>query len=839
MISVTCRMGRFLCLFLFLGLTFFPLNGADVSIQDDQTYKVYAEQEQTLDVNKLFVYEDETNEKEFDYIQSIPDNFYTPYTRFESLDNDKTYWIKFRIQNTTNNDFSFILFSGTNAKETIYFIREGRVSERKAGYLVPASQREIPLGYKSKSRLDIASQEAVVVYIRTQSLDKFEPRFNIKLVSEETWNQKAQSRQLFEGVFTGLLLILSFLGLIFFAYTGAREFLYYGLYTLSNCIYFLNYYGYLDLYVFPNNPEYLMPIWVLVTLTAVFYFAFARSFIDTKEAFPRWHKVFGIAMKVMVAIYVINVIFLLTTGDAKTAIILHNSFNILICLMTLVFIVSISSKKMMVVRYFSLGTAFLLVTVLITSYQYLENFDSDIPYVAQIGILIEVLLFSLGIGHKIKRDFHNHNITQESLIIQLTENERLQLSINQELEEKVAERTHLINDQKKQLQKAWKEAEMATKAKTEFLSVMSHEIRTPLNAIISLSHLMEIENESEETQEYIDALKFSAESLHSLINDILDYNKIEAGKIDLESTEFSLIDLLKNICESFKYKASSKEVRLILQVGDHTPDRIMGDPTRLTQIFNNLIGNALKFTHEGNVTIAASLKGIKDDAAVVSFVVSDTGIGIPKEKLDEIFEDYEQASRETTRKYGGTGLGLAITKKLIELHQSNINVHSVEDEGTQFNFDIEFKINDSMQIFDDANELDDTKNLNNARILVVDDSDMNRLVLKRFFSMWNADCLEARNGYEAVELANETAFNLILMDLEMDGIDGFETTCQIRKDSKLNKESRIVAMTAQRASDLHQKIEESAMQDLISKPFEPQDLYHKIKQYLLLDGERA
>lgn len=832
-------MSRFLFIFLLPGLTFFLRNGADASIQDGQTYKVFAEQEQTIDENKLFVYEDKTNEKEFDYIQSIPDNFYTPLTSFKSLDNDKTYWIKFRIQNTTNNNFSFILFTGTNARETIYFIRNGRVSERKAGYLVPASEREVPLGYKSKARLDIASQEAVVVYVRTQSLDKFEPRFDIKLVSEEVWTKEAQSTQLFEGIFTGLLLILSFLGLIFFAYTGSREFLYYGLYTLSNCIYFLNYYGYLDLYVFPNNPEYLMPIWILVTLSAVFYFAFARAFIDTKEAFPKWHKVFGLIMKIMVAVYVINVIFLLSTNDARSAIILHNSFNILICLMTLIFIVSISTKKMMAVRYFSLGTAFLLITVLFTSYQFLIEFESQMPYIAQIGILIEVLLFSLGIGHKIKRDFHNHNITQESLIIQLTENERLQLSINQELEEKVAERTHLINDQKLQLQKAWKEAEMATKAKTEFLSVMSHEIRTPLNAIISLSHLMEIENENAETQEYIDALKFSAESLHSLINDILDYNKIESGKIDLESTEFSLIDQLKNICESFKYKASSKEVRLVLEVGDHTPDRIMGDPTRLTQIFNNLIGNALKFTHEGNVTIATSLKGINDGSAVVSFKVSDTGIGIPKEKLNEIFEDYEQASRETTRKYGGTGLGLAITKKLIELHNSNIEVHSVEGEGTQFSFDIEFAINDSMQIFDDADEVDQTKNLNNANILVVDDSDMNRLVLKRFFSMWNANCQEARNGYEALELAEKTVFDLILMDLEMDGIDGFETTRQIRRNSQLNKEGRIVAMTAQRASNLHDKIKKSAMQDLISKPFEPQEFYQKIKHYLLLDEEKV
>lgn len=828
-------MGKLLFILFFFNLTAPADYGSILSIQDDKIHRIYANEEQIIDEKRLFVYEDKSNEKEFDYIQSIPDNYYTPLNSFESLSNDRTYWIKFKFQNTTSKDFAFILFTGTNSRETVYFIRKGQVSQRKAGYLVPANEREIPLGFQSKVKLDIASQESVVVFVRVQTLDGFRPRFDFRLVPEEAWAKEARSKQLFEGIFTGFLLILAFLGLTFFAYTGAKEFLYYGLYTLTNCIYFLNYYGYLDLYLFPNNPEYLMPLWIMVTLSAVLYFAFARTFLETKIHFPRWHKVFGIAIKVMISVYVLNFIYLLVTRDAQTAITLHNSFNILVCIMTMIFIVSISTRKLMVTRYFAMGTFFLLAIVLFTSFSFLMDYEANAPYVVQIGILIEMLMFSLGISHKIKRDFHNHNITQESLILQFTENERLQLSINQELEEKVAERTHLINDQKIQLQKARNEAEQATLAKTEFLSVMSHEIRTPLNAIISLSHLMEIENESEETQEYIDALKFSAESLHSLINDILDYNKIEAGKIALESTDFSLIDLLKNICESFKYKASGKEVRLILEVGDLTPDRILGDPTRLTQIFNNLLSNALKFTHEGNVTISTALKGIQDETAVVSFVVADTGIGIPKEKLDEIFEDYEQASRETTRKYGGTGLGLAITKKLIELHDSTIEVHSVEDEGTRFNFDIEFKLYDSMQIFEDVDELDQDKNLGNAKILIVDDNDMNRLVLKRLLSMWNADSSEARNGYEAVEKANTTLFDLILMDLEMDGIDGFEATDQIVQNSAKNQNSRIVAMTAQHASDIQEKINDSAMQDLISKPFEPQDLYLRLKQYLLLD----
>lgn len=828
---------RRLLLFVFLSISLsFSLKSSPFWLQENLAHQVYREEEQVIDESKLMVYVDESNEKEFDYIQSMPDNFFSPLTELKDRRPNRTYWIKLKIRNTTGQKHSYMLFTGTNSLETIYYIRKGSVSERKAGYLTPASNREIPLGYRSKARLEINNREELTILVRVLNTDNFGPRFRYELQPMAEWAKSVDSKNIFEGIFTGILVVLCLLGLIFFGYTREREFLFYGLYSLANSIYFLNYYGYLDIYLFPENPTWLSPFWVMTTLTSVFYFAFARSFIETKTQFPAWHKVIGYVMWIMFALFVMNVTYLLISMDAKTSIILHNIFNIATCAFVLVFIVSVSTKPIMAVRYFAFGTTFLIITVIFASYNYLVDLSSDIPYIAQIGIVIEIFVFSLGMGHKIKRDFDNHNITQESLILQLTENERLQLSINQELEEKVAERTHQLNDQKLQLQKARNVAEEATQAKTEFLSVMSHEIRTPLNAIISLSHLMEIENENEETQEYIDALKFSAESLHSLINDILDYNKIEAGKLKLESTDFSLIDLLKNICESFKFKASSKGVRLILEVGELTPDRVIGDPTRLTQIFNNLISNALKFTHEGSVTVSASLKGINDEHAAVHFAVADTGIGIPNEKIREIFEDYEQASRETTRKYGGTGLGLAITKKLIELHGSDIDVHSVEDEGTQFSFDIDFRLHHSMQIFEDGEMAHGDKSLKSANILVVDDNDMNRLVLKRLFSIWNADCAEARSGEEAVEMARKTHFDLILMDLQMDGIDGFEASRRIHKESKVNKKTHILAMTAQRASDIYSQVTESDMIELISKPFEPQELFQKLKQYLVSEG---
>lgn len=188
--------------------------------------------------------------------------------------------------------------------------------------------------------------------------------------------------------------------------------------------------------------------------------------------------------------------------------------------------------------------------------------------------------------------------------------------------------------------------------------------------------------------------------LRDFINDVLDYNKIEADKLKIESIDFSIIDLLSNIRDSFKYKARSQNIELLVEIGEHMPDRIIGDPTRLTQIFNNLIGNALKFTQDGQVHVKASLLGLKDEKVSIKFEVNDTGIGIPKEKLETIFEAYEQAGRKTAREYGGTGLGLSVTQKLLKLMGSEIRIESTEKEGTSLSFEIDFQID---RVFDLVN----------------------------------------------------------------------------------------------------------------------------------------
>ncbi len=786
----------------------------------------------SLDSDRILVYVDETNEKRINEVKNLnPDSFIESsfVSRFEK---GKTYWLYYRIMNRASERLSHLLRGGNNPQEIYYVIIDDEIIENKTGFEIPSIERSIAQGFDTKIRLDSPPFSSAHVYVKIENNNQHPIEIKASIEPYDEWAAQKDRINLFEGVFSGLVIVIIIINFFLYAYTKQTVFIYFALYSLFNLLYFLHIYGIIEIWLFPNIAGQLQILKFSPILSAVFYCYFAREFLDLKSFSPKWHKSLHWVAIIASATFVLLCIYLTVSGNWFVS---KQIFEIVISLLTLIAIIlliCINRKPNLIVRYFTFGTILFLLFVMISAGTKSIGQPIEIPIYIQIGLIIELIVFCLGVSHKLKRDIENHEITQESLILQLKNNERLQLNINQELSELVAARTQIIKKQNKALEKAREKAEKATKAKSEFLSVMSHEIRTPLNAIISLSHIMEMDNEVEEMQEYIDALKFSAEGLHSLINDVLDFNKIEADKLVLESIEFSIIDLLKNIRDSFKYKAKSQGIDLLIEVGEHMPDRVIGDPTRLTQIFNNLIGNALKFTHEGNVHIKAMLGGLNDDIATINFEVNDTGIGIPKDKLQTIFEAYEQAGDETTREYGGTGLGLSITQKLLNLMGSKITIESAEKEGTKLSFSILFKIN---QAFDVVNLQEETrdKDLQQKSILVVDDNDMNRLVLKRLLYNWNANFVEAADGQVALEKCHKKEFDLILMDLEMKPISGFESAETIRLQSKLNKNTPIVAMSGYLASDFDKEIKNSEFLALVQKPFEPNELYRNILKHIL------
>jgi PAS domain S-box-containing protein len=374
---------------------------------------------------------------------------------------------------------------------------------------------------------------------------------------------------------------------------------------------------------------------------------------------------------------------------------------------------------------------------------------------------------------------------------------------------------------------AKEEALQLSRAKDMFISVMSHEIRTPLNAVIGMSHLLQEGDPLESQKENLNVLKFSADNLLTLINDVLDFTKIETGNIELEQAEVDLRKMIQSITASLLYQTKEKNIYLDARIDDAIPETVIGDSTRLSQILLNLASNAVKFTDHGGVKIELEVIDQTAQNVRVRFSVSDTGIGIANDKLNTIFESFKQADSSTTRKYGGTGLGLAISKRLIELHDSRVNVDSEPGKGSTFWFTVTFKKAKSKK--SNSNNVETGLNIS---VLVVDDNQINRLLINKILTKWGATIDFAENGVQAVNKVETNKYDVVLMDIHMPEMGGLEATQIIRnKPEPYFKQLPIIALTASMLTSQMGDIGNAGMNDYILKPFEPKILFEKLSRF--------
>jgi signal transduction histidine kinase/CheY-like chemotaxis protein len=386
-----------------------------------------------------------------------------------------------------------------------------------------------------------------------------------------------------------------------------------------------------------------------------------------------------------------------------------------------------------------------------------------------------------------------------------------------------------LNQRETELIKSKAELESALAAKSDFLSVMSHEIRTPLNAIIGISDILNEKNRDLNLTEELKTLHFSSESLLTLVNDILDYSKIEAGKIELENNQFSLKDFVLNLEKLFAIKSKERNIKFSIDYPSNLPNFIQGDQTRLGQILINLIGNAIKFTKFGSVHLKLIILERNDSTITIQFHVIDTGIGIPENKLESIFERFSQAHISTGREYGGTGLGLTITKKLIQLYNSDIFVKSEENKGSDFYFKIKFSI---------SNNLDKIAVINNnlqdyqLKILLVDDNPTNLQIASHYLKKRNLKVDFAVNGEEAIQMVNKMQYGIIFMDLEMPVKDGYAATMEIRKLNSFYSSVPIIALSAYPVYEIKEKALYSGFTECLNKPFRSTELNAIINKYI-------
>ena len=456
-----------------------------------------------------------------------------------------------------------------------------------------------------------------------------------------------------------------------------------------------------------------------------------------------------------------------------------------------------------------------------------EGFVADFPLTIRDGKLTEVLF-----NGSVYKDEHGKVIGVVVVARDITDHKRIEKELkdarmNAESAAKIAE------DAKEIAESATKIAEDAVKSKQQFLSNMSHEIRTPMNAILGFTKVLLKSDLDPKQKEYLNAIKMSGDALTVLINDILDLAKVDAGKMTFEQTLFKPAASITAMIHLFETKIQEKNLKLKKEYDDKIPRVLIGDPVRLHQIILNLVSNAVKFTSKGEITISAVLINEDEEKATVEFSVKDTGIGIPEDKIEHIFENFQQATSETSRLYGGTGLGLAISKQLVESQGGTINVISKPEEGSVFSFVLPFrKTNAEVELEKVMNIL--TSKVHKAKILVVEDITLNQLLMKTLLDDFGFEHDIADNGRIAIEKLQKKSYDIILMDLHMPEMNGFEATEYIRR--KMNSQIPIIALTADVTTADLNKCTAVGMNDYISKPLDEKLLYNKIIE-LLKDPE--
>ena len=707
---------------------------------------------------------------------------------------DDNFWLVFEVFNDTKSDLRpFIETSRAivDVAELYVIAPSGKIELLKSGDLMPFKERSLN-STKTLFRPVLEPNQVTRFYLHLKS-DGEVINAPIYMKSAEKELEMASFEQFIFGIFYGLLFITAIIYMFFYFAMKERSFLFYSLYVTFIGLLQFSVDGYFYQYFAPNNGWLSShSVIIFATLANFFLGKYSQVFLNIKKYSYTIYRMFY----VLYGLNLLSITALLVYPKSLEYLYpVANVLGLFLLLLIIVSILVVYFKTKKIDKFFSIGVFFLISGFVIFI---LKNF-SVLPSVfwtensSKLGTGLEVIFLSLSMANLIR------NLKNEK-----NELNRLALVRSEEM-----------ND-----------------LKSYFLSNISHELRTPLNAIMNMIDSISVEVQDDKIRKNCQIIKYSSHSLLSSVNDILDFSKIEKKELKLESIKFDPARVLENLKNNAVNRANDQGLDFQFSKSDTIPGFLIGDVTRLVQVVNNVLNNAIKFTSKGFVKFDIDCKIKENNRASLKFTVSDSGVGIPKEKMNSIFDSFSQNSIDNKRKFGGLGLGLYIVKTLVDMQNGTVEMESKVNQGTTCVITLDFDIVPQ----ENKTEVMATPvvyDLEGKSVLVVEDNPINQMVVKMITKKWlNTTVVYANNGQEALEAFETNHFDIVLMDLQMPIMDGYEATVAIRNGEAgaHNCNIPIIAVTADVMETTKNRVKEIGMNDYLSKPIKKETLYKAIKE---------
>lgn len=731
-------------------------------------------------------------------VQKIPASKFKhiPNENFDFGFTSSHIWLTFKLKNETNLEQLFYFETARPITDVadLYIIKANKtISKLSSGDAIPYHKRNIDVR-KTIFKISLKPHEIQQFYLHVKS-DGEMLSMPLVLHKAESLLEESAFEQFVFGFFYGILIIAAILYLFFFFGLRDTTFFYYSMYVVFIGLLQFAVDGYFYKFITPNAGWFSLHAVAIFACVANFFLGrYAQVFLKIINH----NKVINTAFYILYVLDGLLLVSLFAVPNAlEYAYPLANGLGLILLLLIIASQISVYNKTNRIDKFFSIGILFLICGFVVFI---LKNF-SILPFNfwtengSKIGTGIEVIFLSLSMANLIRQ----------------------------------------LKNEKQELQTiALQKSEEMNELKSYFLSNISHELRTPLNAILNTAKTIATSTTDEQIVNNSQIIKYSTYSLLSSVNDILDFSKIEKNEIKLEVTDFDLVKTVEHINNNFKRQAIDKGIEFTFHKGESIPSVIKGDLVRLSQIVHNVLSNAVKFTNEGRIEFKIEAKTADALKTKILFTITDTGVGIPKEKINSIFDSFTQESINDKRKFGGLGLGLFIVKSLVQLQNGKVDIQSQMGMGTVCTIELDYEVVHQKAVLITP-ETKEEFDLQGTRILVVEDNAMNQMVIKMITKKWLNTTVEfANNGEEGVNQLKENHFDIILMDLQMPIMDGYEATIAIRNGEagEKNKNIPIIAVTADVMETTKERVMEVGMNKYLSKPINKEDLFKSIKALL-------